>query len=69
MGRATIRQWYAEFTLMCGGILFTKKPDSRCLIGKTPGLNRTLVYNHIETHSNASCGQLVFNTSVNTKGL
>ena len=38
---------------MCGGVLFTKKPDSECLIGKTPELNRTLVYNHIETHSNA----------------
>ena len=35
-------QWYAELTLMCGGLLFTKKRDNRCLIN-----------NHNEAHNNA----------------
>jgi len=48
-----LRQWYSEFILMCADLLFMKTPESSCLIGKTPGLNRTLVYNHIETHSKA----------------
>ena len=31
-----LRQWYAAFRLMCGGLLFVKKPGIRCLSGKTP---------------------------------
>ena len=31
-----LRQWYAAFRLMCGGLLFAKKPGIRCLTDKTP---------------------------------
>ena len=27
-----VRQWYAEFTLMCGGVLIMKKPITQILI-------------------------------------
>ena len=31
-----VRQWYVAFRLMCGVLLFAKKPGIRCLTGKTP---------------------------------
>ena len=51
-----IRQWYAVFPLMCGGLSLVKTPPTKCPIGKTPGSIRHLftittgyktpVYNH-----------------------